>query len=94
MYILYPGEILGLECIPRVDISLHHDLNFNFDTDPIVLRQKFSAAPMPVEQTEVMSIYFDDIETIYRRVREKENQHQLNTITKIKWFALLEPYRA
>ena len=41
-----------------------------------------------------MSIYFEDIEAIYSRLREKENQKQLNTIGKIRWFALLEPMRA
>jgi len=52
------------------------------------------AAEEPVERTEVMSIYFEDIEAIYSRLREKENQKQLNTIGKIRWFALLEPMRA
>ena len=75
VYILYPNEILGLECIRPIDISIHHDLDFKFDTQPIVLKQKFNAAPMPVEKTEIMSIYFDDIETIYRRVREKEHMN-------------------
>ena len=34
VYILYENEILGLECISRKDLSMHHDLDFS---NPIVL---------------------------------------------------------
>ena len=45
-------------------------------------------------RTDILSIYFDEIVTIYQRIQEKEMQAQMNTISKIKWFALLEPARA
>ena len=66
-------------------------MNKNIEIDPIILKQKFTAAEMPVEKTYIMSIYFDDIESVYMRLRERENQHQLNCICKIKYFALIEP---
>lgn len=31
VYILYPNEILALECIKPIDLSMHYDLDFNFE---------------------------------------------------------------
>jgi len=90
VYVLRQNEILALEEIPDIRLSMHEDIVIK----PIILHQKFTAAEMPVERTDIMSIYFDDLEAVYSRLREKENQRQLNTITKIKWFALLELHRA
>ena len=70
VYILHQNEILALEEIQDIRLSMHEDIKIK----PIVLRQRFSAAEMPVERTDIMSIYFDDLEAVYQRLREKENQ--------------------
>ena len=50
---------------------------FKFDKAPIILKQKFNAAPMPIEKTEIMSIYFDDILRLFEEqskwFKNKEN---------------------
>ena len=61
---------MALEEIPDIRLSM----NYNIQIDPIILKQKFTAAEMPVEKTYIMSIYFDDIESVYMRLRERENQ--------------------
>ena len=70
VYILRQNEILALEEIPDVRLSMHEDIKIK----PIVLRQRFSAAEMPVERTDVLSIYFDDLEAVYQRLRDNENR--------------------
>ena len=37
-YIIYPNEILGLECIRPDDLSLHQDFDFDYIKNPIVLQ--------------------------------------------------------
>lgn len=85
-----PHQIVGLEKIPTIDLLPNKPLSM----DPITFGKRVKSAKFPVQRTDLLSIYFDEIVTIYQRIQEKEMQAQMNTISKIKWFSLLEPASA
>ena len=54
----------------------------------------YVAANVPFSRVSVLTVYFADVEAMFERIREKENQKYLTAISKIKWFALLDNKKA
>ena len=87
---IYPNQIIGLEHIKVAKLQPNNPLVLNH----INFSSKVVTSKFPIERTDILSIQFDEIMTVCERIMEKEISAQLNTISKIKWFALLEPARA
>ena len=56
---------------------------------------RLTSSARPLQRTDILSIYLDDIKGAYHSIRDKVSKAHAATITssKIRWFSMLDPDR-
>ena len=84
------NDSIGVDNLKAQTLDIHSSLRFLCPKSD----KEYRAVNIPFTRVTTISIYFSDIEAMFERIIEKENQKYLTAISKIKWFALLDNKKA
>lgn len=65
-----PDQIVAQRHLQKQTLSLHQDINLPKKK----LNMSLHSADIPGVRTEILSVYLDDIESVYQMIRERVNQ--------------------